>query len=206
MTTHITTVMNRYKGRCKHWDVVNEGEQDPAVRSYPPPPPPLLHHANPNPCSRKALEEDGTYKETVFLDVIGPAYIPIAFKAAAAADPSAKLYYNDFNLEAGDEKTLAAVELVKMVQKAGARIDGVGFQGHFTLDEVPNADDMSNSLRSLTDLGVDVAYTEMDVRVKNPISAQKLQKHAQAYADLAKSCLSVPRCVGITIWVSSLPL
>ena len=89
-----------------------------------------------------------------------------------------------------------------MVKKAGARIDGVGFQGHFTLDELPPADDMANSLRSLTDLGVDVAYTEMDVRMKMPTSTQKLQKHAQGYADLAKSCLMVPRCVGITIWVS----
>ena len=148
-----------------------------------------------------ALEEDGTYKETVFLDVIGEAYIPIAFKAAAAADPSAKLYYNDFNLEYGEEKTAAAVKLVKMVKKAGAKIDGVGFQGHFALDELPAAEDMANSLRSLTDLGVDVAYTEMDVRIKMPSSQQKLQKHAAGYAALAASCLMVPRCVGITIWV-----
>lgn len=158
-----------------------------------------LHCSNTR--SRAALEEDGTYKETVFLDVIGPAYIPIAFKAAAAADPGAKLYYNDFNLEYGDEKTTAAVELVKMIKKAGARIDGVGLQGHFTLEEMPLVDDMANSLRSLTDEGVDVAYTEADIRMKTPATAQKLQQHAQGYATLAQSCLTVPRCVGITIWV-----
>ena len=75
--------MGRYKGRCTHWDVVNE-----------------------------ALNEDGTYRNNVFLRVIGEAYIPMAFRMAAQADPQAKLYYNDYNMETVNNKTLAVQALV----------------------------------------------------------------------------------------------
>lgn len=77
-----------------------------------------------------ALNEDGTYRDNVFLRVIGEAYIPIAFRLAAAADPNAKLYYNDYNLEYGLAKALGAQKIVKLVQSYGVRIDGVGLQGH----------------------------------------------------------------------------
>jgi|SRR3569833_444518 len=149
-----------------------------------------------------ALEEDGNYRETVFLDVIGEAYIPLAFKAAAEADPSAKLYYNDYNLEYGEEKTKGAVRLVKLVKSHGYRIDGVGFQGHFEVGQTPVAEDLADALRTMTDLGVDVAYTETDIRMKLPADQKKLQQHATDYGNVAKSCLLVKRCVGITLWVS----
>jgi endo-1,4-beta-xylanase len=181
MTNHINQVMGRYKGRCHHWDVVNE-----------------------------ALNEDGTYRDSVFLRVIGEAYIPIAFRIAAAADPAAKLYYNDYNLEYLGPKLEGAVRIVKLLQQYGVRIDGVGYQAHLTTEvtptnsvPVPSEKDLTKALKKTADLGVDVAYTELDIRMNTPANAQKQQVLADAYARVGRSCLNVKRCVGITLWVSS---
>ena len=64
--SHVSHVMGHFKGKCYAWDVVNE-----------------------------ALEDNGSYRQNVFLRVLGDSYFAVAFKAAAAADPGAKLYYND---------------------------------------------------------------------------------------------------------------
>lgn len=157
------------------------------------------------------MNEDGTYRDNVFLRVIGEAYLPIAFRIAAAADPAAKLYYNDYNLEYGADapKTLGAVRIAKLIQSWGVKIDGVGLQGHLVTEKTPTQDVpapsqevLEGSLRAFTDLGLDVAYTEVDIRMNTPATADKLQVQADAYARVAASCLAVPRCVGMTIWVS----
>jgi endo-1,4-beta-xylanase len=144
----------------------------------------------------------------VFLRVIGEAYIPIAFKTAAAADPKSKLYYNDYNLEYNNRKTDGAVRIAKLVQRYGIKIDGVGFQGHLTTEKTktndiptPTVETLVTSLKKFTDLNLDVAYTEIDIRMNTPANAQKLQKHADDWAKVAQSCLMVERCVGMTIWV-----
>ncbi|KAG7286280.1 NAD(P)H-dependent D-xylose reductase (XR) [Staphylotrichum longicolle] len=178
MTNHINTVMGRYRGKCNHWDVVNE-----------------------------ALNEDGTYRDNVFLRVIGEAYIPIAFRIAAAADPAAKLYYNDYNLEYLGPKLQGAARIVKLVKSYGLKIDGVGYQAHLVTETTPtqstptpSEEDLTAALKVTADLGVDVAYTEIDIRMKTPSNAQKLQALADAYGRVARSCINVPRCVGMTIW------
>ncbi|KAL8383359.1 hypothetical protein RB595_006893 [Gaeumannomyces hyphopodioides] len=178
MTNHINTVMGRYKGQCNHWDVVNE-----------------------------ALNEDGTLRDNVFLRVIGKQYIPIAFRIAAQADPAAKLYYNDYNLEYGEAKAKGAQQILKDVQAWGVKIDGIGLQGHLVSAPTrtqgtvtPSQEVLEQTLRLYTDLGVDVAYTELDIRMPMPTSAQKLQAQADAYQRVVASCIAVERCVGITIW------
>jgi endo-1,4-beta-xylanase len=178
MTNHINTVMGRYKGKCTHWDVVNE-----------------------------ALNEDGTYRDNVFLRVMGEAYLPISFRLAAAADPSAKLYYNDYNLEYGEAKAQGAVRIVKLVQSWGIKIDGVGLQGHLVVEKTPTQtiptppqDVLEKTLSLYTDLGVDVAYTELDIRMNTPATTAKLQAQSEAWQRVAGSCLANARCVGMTIW------
>lgn len=67
----------------------------------------------------------------------------------------------------------------------------------------PSEEDLTAALKVTADLGVDVAYTEIDIRMNTPSNAQKLQQLADAYARVARSCMNVPRCVGMTIWVST---
>ncbi|WP_132217436.1 endo-1,4-beta-xylanase [Mariniflexile fucanivorans] len=131
---HINTIVGRYKGQIHTWDVVNE-----------------------------ALNEDGSLRESIFLNVMGEKYIAYAFKLAAKADPYAKLVYNDYNLWK-PEKRAGVVQLVKSLQAKGIKIDGVGMQAHWSL-EGPSIEDIENSIIAYSNLGVKVSFTELDVTV-----------------------------------------
>jgi len=104
MKDHITTIVERYKGRIKGWDVVNE-----------------------------AIEDDGSYRKSKFYEILGEEYIPLAFQYAHEADPDAELYYNDFSM-ANPGKRAGVVKLVNDLKKRGIRIDAVGMQGHIGMD------------------------------------------------------------------------
>ncbi|MFL5620336.1 MAG: endo-1,4-beta-xylanase [Gemmatimonadaceae bacterium] len=103
MKDHISTVVGRYRGRIKGWDVVNE-----------------------------ALNEDGTLRQSPWLRIIGPDYLVKAFQFAHEADPAAQLYYNDYNLDYPAKRD-GAVRLVKSLQAAGVPIHAVGSQEHLKL-------------------------------------------------------------------------
>ncbi|WP_029292541.1 endo-1,4-beta-xylanase [Chryseobacterium hispalense] len=104
MKNHITTVVSRYKGRVKGWDVVNE-----------------------------AIMEDGTYRKSKFYEILGEEFIPLAFQYAQEADPNAELYYNDYN-EWFPEKVKTVINIVKNMKSRGIKVDGVGMQTHVGLD------------------------------------------------------------------------
>lgn len=178
MENHIKQLVTRYKGVCTRWDVVNE-----------------------------ALEENGTYRKSVWLDTIGEAYLPIAFRLAKKYDSKVALYYNDYNLEYNSNKTAGAVRIVKLLQAYGVKIDGVGYQAHLASEvtttaegPTPDQNTLEAALRATANLGVDVAYTEIDVRMNTPATPEKLQVQAAAYERIAKSCMAVRKCVGMTVW------
>lgn len=75
------------------------------------------------------FNDDGTYRTDVFYNTLGVGYIATAFKTAHAADPNAKLYLNEYNLEYNGAKFNSALTLVKSLLAAGVPIHGVGFQG-----------------------------------------------------------------------------
>jgi len=178
MEEHIKVLAGRYRGKCSQWDVVNE-----------------------------ALEEDGTYRKSVWYNTIGEAFIPIAFRLAAKYDDKAKLFYNDYNLEYNGNKTAGAVRIVKLIKSYGLKIDGVGYQAHLASETTPSAPGaapdqktLEAALRATSDLGVDVAYTELDLRMNTPATPEKLAVQSAAYERVTKSCLAVERCIGITVW------
>ncbi|SDW70671.1 endo-1,4-beta-xylanase [Lutibacter oricola] len=130
----VNTVAGRYKGRIHTWDVVNE-----------------------------ALNEDGTFRESNFLKVMGENYIGYTFDLASKADPKANLIYNDYNLWK-PKKRAGVVKLVKNLQAKGIKIDGIGMQAHYSLDG-PSLEDIENSILAYAELGLKVSFTELDVTV-----------------------------------------
>jgi endo-1,4-beta-xylanase len=118
-------------------------------------------------------------------------------------------YMQDYNLEYGTQKHAGALRIVKLVQSWGVKIDGVGLQGHLVSEPTgtqsavtPSVAVLTKTLQDYADLGVDVVYTELDIRSKTPSNSQKEAVAAQAWARVAQSCINVQRCVGMTIWVS----
>ncbi|KAJ4389628.1 hypothetical protein N0V93_007099 [Gnomoniopsis smithogilvyi] len=170
--THIANVVGHYKGSCYSWDVVNEALND----------------------------GNGTFRNSVFFTTLGTDFIPISFQAAEAADPNAKLYYNDFSLEFNSDKTAAALDIVRLVQNSSARIDGVGFQGHFTVGGTPSAQNLMTVFNRFTSLGVEIAITELDIRMTLPSNATTVAQQAKDYVSVVNACLGTPKCVGIVVW------
>lgn len=122
----------------------------------------------------------------------------IALQAARAADPNAKLYINDFNIEGPGAKATAMMNIVKSLQSQGIPIDGVGFQCHFIVGEVPQG--FQQNLEAFTALGVEVAITELDVRMTLPATDALLAQQKQDYETVIKACAAIPKCVGVTLW------
>lgn len=133
MRTHINTVVSRYQGRVHGWDVVNE-----------------------------AITDDGKFRESKFYQIIGPDYIDLAFEFAMEADPEAELYYNDYNNEK-PAKRQATVELIKHLKNKGLKVDGIGMQGHCTMD-FPLYEDFEASIIAFGQL-TNVMITELDLTV-----------------------------------------
>ncbi|KAL0955074.1 hypothetical protein HGRIS_003991 [Hohenbuehelia grisea] len=147
---------------------------------------------------REAFEDDGTFRKTVFYDTLGPDYIATAFKTARAADPDAKLYINDYNIDGLGAKSTAVVNLVKQLKQDGVPIDGIGLQGHLIVGTVPT--NIQANIEQFVALGVEVAITELDIRMTLPVTPEKLLQQKADYETVVKACNAVPKCIGVTIW------
>ncbi|WP_030442971.1 non-reducing end alpha-L-arabinofuranosidase family hydrolase [Actinoplanes subtropicus] len=158
---HVTQVATHYKGKIYAWDVVNEAFAD----------------------GGSGARRDSNLQRT------GNDWIEAAFRAARAADPGAKLCYNDYNTDGVNPKSTAVYNMVKDFKARGVPIDCVGFQSHLGTG-VPG--DYQANLQRFADLGVEVQITELDVAQGG--------NQAGIYATVTKACLAVSRCGGITVW------
>lgn len=147
------------------------------------------------------LNEDGSFQSNVFFNTLGESYIPIALQSARAADPNAKLYINEFNTEGPGPKATGMLNLVKSLKSQGVPLDGIGFQCHFIVGELPaNAQGLAANWNQFTAQGVDVAVTELDIRMTLPSTPALLAQQKTDYTTVVTACMSVQRCVGITLW------
>ncbi|KAL0955072.1 hypothetical protein HGRIS_003989 [Hohenbuehelia grisea] len=146
----------------------------------------------------ECLNDDGTFRQDVFFNTLGTAYIATALRAARAADPAAKLYINDFNIEGTGAKSTAMVNLVKSLQSQGVPIDGIGIQAHLIVGQVPST--LLANLKQFTALGVEVAFTELDIRMTLPTTPALLAQQQKDYQTVIAACKSVAACVGVTVW------
>ncbi|KAF2744816.1 glycoside hydrolase family 10 protein [Sporormia fimetaria CBS 119925] len=173
LENHIKNEARAFKDDCIAWDVVNE-----------------------------AFNEDGTYRETIFYKVIGKEYIELAFKFARKYTPrKTMLYYNDYNIETVNNKSLAVAELVKDFQRRRIPIDGVGLQAHYTVGRSPSYQQQMDVMKMFNDLKMEVAMTELDVRQPTLPETQEMRiQQAEAYRDAVKACRDAKNCIGVTVW------
>jgi endo-1,4-beta-xylanase len=181
----IRTLMTKYRGRVKAWNVANE-----------------------------IFDDNGKpYGDTLYIDgtaypnwmAYSPTAIEDAFKLARATDPSALLFYNDYNIENDGPKWDGVLAMVRDFKARGIPIDGIGFQAHLGL-EVPLDDyQLRKHFRQLNDLGVKVRLSELDVTINQGQGSeeQRLSEQAAYYYRVTSACLQAPNCDAINMWAVS---
>ena len=105
---------------------------------------------------------------------------------------------NDYNIEGTGAKSTAMINLVKSLQAQGVPIDGVGMQAHLRVGNVPST--MQENIQRFTALGVEVAITELDIRMPLPVTDALLQQQKEDYQTVIAACKAVLGCVGVTVW------
>lgn len=177
LENHITEVMTHFGDSCYAWDVANE-----------------------------VMGDDATYRKSFWYNTTGMDYITTAFKTANSVKKSlglsTKLYYNDYNTNSVNAKSTAVMDMIQMLLlDADIAIDGVGFQSHSSYSNTSSTEDLVTNLERFTALGLDVAYTELDVKTSSSSPSEEEQEQQVAvYTNTVAACQQVEKCVGVTIW------
>ena len=164
MRDHITGVMTHYRGVMSAWDVVTE-----------------------------AFDDAGRLRQSFWSrQGLNTVWIEDAFRTARAADPAARLCYNDYNTDSlTSAKTQAVLALVADFKARGVPIDCVGLESHF-VQGIPVPADYQATLERFAALGVEVQITELDITGTSTQAAD--------YARVVRACLAVPACTSLTVW------
>ncbi|MBL8159208.1 endo-1,4-beta-xylanase [Candidatus Saccharibacteria bacterium] len=168
LKTHIQQVMGRYKGKIAQWDVANE-----------------------------VFNDDGTLRDTVWLQKLGNDYLAQAYTWAHEADPSAQLYYNDYSAESGESggsqaKVDAVYNMVKSLKERGVPIHGVGLQMHAQGGYPGSGNAIKANMQRLGTLGVKAELTELDI--------VDVADQAGRYAEYGRACKEAGNCTAVTTW------
>ncbi|MBI5928767.1 MAG: endo-1,4-beta-xylanase [Chloroflexi bacterium] len=166
---HITTVVSRYKGRIKYWDVVNE------------------------------VFDGAELRDTVWLRTIGPEYIEMAYQFAHEADPDALLLYNDYGAEGINDKSDAIYAMAQDFVNRGIPLNGIGLQSHFDLGGI-NFASIAENVARIGELGLEVQFTEVDIKYLGDTDEDILRRQARDYYHLMEVCLDADNCTAFIVW------
>ena len=179
LQSHIATVAGHYAGKVWAWDVVNE-----------------------------AFLDNGSLRSTIWYDEPGigfagqgTRYIEQAFRWAHAADPKAKLFYNDYDTEALNAKSDAIYAMAKDFHLRGVPLNGIGFQTHVNLkfDDPKALSSFAANLKRFSDLGMEIHITELDIALDDN-SQPSLQAQGELYRKVTEICLQNPSCRVLQTW------
>jgi GH35 family endo-1,4-beta-xylanase len=170
---HFEATLTHFGTDIADWDVVNEA---------------LLH--------------DGSMRDTIFLDALGPDYLASAFSLAASYAPEARLFYNDYGIAGVNDKSDAMLEILDTLIEAGVPIHGVGLQMHLTHGSVPERAELEYNMNRLADLGLVVHISEMDVQIRHlqGPDTERLLAQAMTYYDVTAACVQVAGCEQLSFW------
>jgi endo-1,4-beta-xylanase len=178
LRNHVRTVVLRYKGKVKSWDVVNEAISD----------------------------QNGALRDCIWLQKLGEDYIAKSFIYAREADPDALLFYNDYGNEFGPTKRTAINNLVLKLKNAGVPIDGIGLQMHTRYTQ--SDDNLANAINTAAATGLKVHIAELDIAVNPDnivgltFSAGLAAQQKAKYQFIVKTYHAIPKNqqFGITTW------
>lgn len=170
LNDHVTTVAGHYKGQIDIWDVVNE-----------------------------AFMGDGSYRKSIWYNVLGEDYIEQAFIKARETDPDAKLIYNDYSIATVNAKSDAIYEMAKDFIERDIPIDGIGFQMHLSQRYSFDDESFVKNLQRFADLGLDIYITELDVRLTEK-SMESFMYQADIFTRVMKAALAQPAVKAVQTW------
>lgn len=181
LENHITSCVKKFGTNICEWDVVNETLDDDQS----------IVRTNPNGYKLR--------QESVWVKVIGEAFIDSAFVYAHRANPDAKLYLNDYGCEfAGSAKATALFNLAKRLRDKGIPIDGVGLQCHLNINDF-NKNNLSSTVKRYAAIGLNCIFTEIDIAVYSQAAAD-FEKQADIYKQITEVFLMNDNCPHMVLW------
>jgi endo-1,4-beta-xylanase len=165
----IGTSVGHYRGKVVDWDVLNE-----------------------------LFDKNGAWRGSPWFKALGTDLAETALRMAHAADPGARLFINDFDIEEPGPKQDALYALAKDLKSRGVPFDGIGFEAHWSLGEIVPEPVLLATMRRFAALGLHVELTELDITIDQQSDA--LTRQADAYAMAGRVCQSIASCDRVTVW------
>ena len=177
MKTHIQTVVRHFEGRVKSWDVVNE-----------------------------AFEDNGDFRENIWLEHIGKDYLELAFEFAQKADSTVLLFYNDYNIALKNRKCRAILEHFEGLKSKGIQVDGIGLQLHI-FNRIPTNNEIENAVNAIVEAEYLIHFSEIDISMNwtggsMNLTTNRLERQGRKMKVLTNIFQTIPKKqqFGMTVW------